>query len=66
MCVPQPLRLPLTHPDTPEAKKPNVQMPFKNLTQQGYVQKIVDELESEGITGDRVWLQVRDRACRIR
>ena len=50
----------LTRAVTPEAKKPNVVMPFKNLTQQGYVQKIVDELQSEGISGDRVWLQVRD------
>jgi glycerophosphoryl diester phosphodiesterase len=42
---------------TPEAKAPVVTMPFDGLTEQEFVQKIVDEYKAAGVPPDNVFLQ---------
>ena len=43
---------------TPEAKTPEIDMPFQgDYTQHDFVQQIVDTFKQEGISPSRVWLQ---------
>ena len=43
---------------TPEAKTPEIDMPFQgDYTQHDFIQQIIDTLVDAGITPDRVWLQ---------
>jgi glycerophosphoryl diester phosphodiesterase len=42
---------------TPELKAPSVPMPFRDLTQEAYAQKLIDEYEAAGVPADRVWPQ---------
>ena len=42
---------------TPEIKAPVVEMPFDGLTQEQYVQKVVDDYKAAGIPPEDVWIQ---------
>lgn len=42
---------------TPELKKPDVAMPFKDFSQEAYAQKMIDEYKAAGVSPQRVYAQ---------
>ena len=45
---------------TPEIKAPVVEMPFEGMTQEQYVQKVVDEYKAADVSPGDVWIQSFD------
>ena len=45
---------------TPEIKAPVVEMPFEGMTQEQYVQKVVDEYKAANVPPEDVWIQSFD------